>query len=149
MIKSMNYKDGIKFQCQGSSNCCVSRGSYGYVYLSNKDILKLSKFTKLKYEDFISLYCDQTDGFTHFKERNKNGKCQFLNNKKCSIYKARPTQCRTWPFWSENMKVKTWNEDIAKFCPGINKGKLINKKKIDKIIREDEINENLMLEGIS
>ena len=63
----MNYKDGIKFECQGSSNCCVSRGkSYGYVYLSKKDILRLSKFKNLKFKDFINLYCDKTDGFTTF-----------------------------------------------------------------------------------
>ena len=36
------FKNGIKFQCQGSANCCVSRGSYGYVYLSKKDINTLS-----------------------------------------------------------------------------------------------------------
>ena len=51
---------------------------YGYVYLSNKDILRLSKFTKLKYDDFIKLYCDKTDGFTHFKEKKNSSKCQFF-----------------------------------------------------------------------
>ena len=145
MIKNIDYRKGVRFECQGSANCCVSRGSYGFVYLSKADILELSKFTNLKYEDFINLYCDKTDGFIHFKEQNNNGKCQFLNNKRCSVYKARPTQCRTWPFWSENMKTKTWNEDISKFCPGINKGKLVSEKEINKNIKEDEINENLML----
>ena len=149
MTNNKDYQDGIKFECQGSSNCCVSRGSYGYVYLSNKDILRLSKFTNLRFKDFINLYCDETDGFTHLKEINKNGSCQFLNKKKCSVYKARPTQCRTWPFWSENMKAKTWNDDISKFCPGINKGKRINKKKIDKMIKEDEDNEKSMMNEIS
>ena len=35
------YQKGVRFQCQGSSNCCVSRGSYGFVYLSKKDTLRL------------------------------------------------------------------------------------------------------------
>ena len=77
----MNFKEGIRFECQGSSNCCVSRDSYGYVYLSNKDILRLSKFIKLKYDDFIKLYCDKTDGFTHFKEKKNSSKCIFLDKK--------------------------------------------------------------------
>ena len=116
----------------GSANCCVSRGEYGFVYLSNRDIKRLSLFTKLKKDDFINLYCDKTDEFTHLKEKLKNGNCIFLKNKKCTIYKARPTQCRTWPFWNENLNAKKWNNEIAKFCPGIGKGEIISKKEIKK-----------------
>ena len=138
------YKNGIKFECQGSSNCCISRNKNGYVYLSNKDVLRLSKFTKLNREDFLKIYCDKTDNFTHLKENNKDGKCQFLNNKKCSVYKARPTQCRTWPFWPENMNTKIWDEEIANFCPGVGKGKKFTQKEIEKKIFEDKENEKQM-----
>jgi uncharacterized protein len=142
---NIDYKKGLKFKCQGSSNCCVSRGSYGFVYLSKKDIKKLSKFMKLEINNFLNLYCDETNGITHFKEEKKNGDCQFLLNKKCTVYKARPTQCRTWPFWSENMNSKTWNTEIANFCPGIGKGKIISKFIIEKKISEDDKNElNIM-----
>ena len=100
----MNYKNNIRFECQGSSNCCVSRGSYGYVYLSIKDIKKLSTFLKISIKKFKNIYCEKTDGFTHLKEKkNKNNNCLFLKEKRCTVYKARPIQCRTWPFWSENM----------------------------------------------
>ena len=34
------YENGIKFECQGSSNCCVSRGNFGFVYLSSEDLKK-------------------------------------------------------------------------------------------------------------
>jgi Fe-S-cluster containining protein len=144
-MSNINYEKGIKFECQGSSNCCVSRGSYGFVYLSKKDINKFSKFFKLKTKDFINLYCDKSNGFIHLKETKANGDCQFLINKRCSVYKARPTQCRTWPFWSNNMNVKIWNKEISKFCPGIGRGKLISKINIDKKITEDEKNEKNML----
>ena len=144
-----DYKKGIRFECQGSSNCCVSRGMYGYVYLTKKDILRISIYMDLKVIDFIKLYCDKTDGFTHFKEKMKNGDCQFLVNKRCSIYKARPTQCRTWPFWKENMKTKKWNNEIVKFCPGIGKGGIIKNKEIEKKIKEDEKNEIKILEEVN
>ena len=145
-MEIIDYKKGIRFECQGSSKCCVSRGMYGYVYLTKKDILKISIYMDLKVIDFIKLYCDKTDGFTHFKEKMKNGDCQFLINKRCSVYKARPTQCRTWPFWKENMNAKTWNNEIVKFCPGIGKGGIIKKKEIEKKIRNDENNEIKILE---
>lgn len=147
-MKRLEYNNGIKFKCQGSSNCCVSRGSYGFVYLSKKDINRLAKFTNMKDDNFVNLYCDKTDGFTHLKEEKSNRDCLFLKEKKCSVYKARPTQCRTWPFWSENMKAKTWNKDIAKFCPGIGKGKIINKTEIDKSIKLDKKNEEDMFKEL-
>lgn len=144
----MNYDQGIKFECQGSSNCCVSRESYGYVYLSKKDINRFCKFIKLQKKDFVKLYCDKTNGFIHLKEKNENGNCQFLKGKKCTVYKARPEQCRTWPFWSENMNSKKWNNEIAKFCPGIGRGKLYSQKEIDVKIKKDKENENDMLKEI-
>ena len=143
------FKKGINFQCQGSSNCCVSRGSYGYVYLSKKDLIKIAKYLNVSINLFKKKYCEYSDGYLHLKEININGNCQFLENKKCSIYTARPMQCRTWPFWKENMNTKKWNNEILDFCPGIGKGRLISfsmiqkKKYMDiendkKIIKEDK-----------
>jgi len=140
-MTNLFYKNGIKFECKGSSNCCVSRGSYGYVYLSNIDIIRFANFMKLSINKFKKKYCDKTDGYTHLKETKKNRNCQFLNHKKCSVYIARPTQCRTWPFWKENMNSKKWNKELKKFCPGIGKGKLVTLESIQKNIREDLIND--------
>jgi Fe-S-cluster containining protein len=59
--------------------------------------------------------------------------CVFLDRSSvpgkavCSVYQARPTQCRTWPFWPENLESSdAW--DQAKQgtpCPGMNRGTLI------------------------
>lgn len=140
-MEKINIEKGIRFECQGSSNCCISRGNYGYVYLSSKDINRLSKYFKLNNKDFKKKFCDETNGFIHLKEKNRKSECQFLIKKKCSIYKSRPTQCRTWPFWSENMNAKMWNNEISKFCPGIGKGEIISKKSIKEKLKEDDQNE--------
>jgi len=138
------YENGIKFECQGSSNCCVSRGSYGFVYLSSKDLKRLSKFFSISNIQFINKYCDRTDGYLHLKEINKNGNCQFLEGTKCSVYITRPEACRSWPFWKENMKAKIWNKEIVNFCPGIGKGKLLSFSKIKIKINNDLKNESLI-----
>ena len=57
----------------------------------------------------------------------------------CSLYEARPTQCRTWPFWPELLESeKTWND--AKFgsdgCPGLGKGKTVSLLSIQKQLNE-------------
>ena len=142
----MIYEKGIKFQCQGSANCCVSRGSYGFVFLNKKDQKKLAKYLSISLNEFLLKYCHKTDGFIHLSEKSElDGNCIFLKDKKCSVYNSRPSQCRTWPFWNDNMKAKIWNNDIALNCPGVGKGKIINKKEIDRLLREDLKNEKAIL----
>lgn len=135
------FKNGIKFQCQGSANCCVSRGSYGYVYLSKKDINTLSNYFNISPDKFKKKYCQLTNGYLHLKEYKKKNNCIFLKDKKCNVYKARPIQCRTWPFWPENMNYKKWNKEIINFCPGIGKGRKWNKKDIEKKLKIEKENE--------
>ena len=65
----------------------------------------------------------------------------------CTVYKSRPSQCRTWPFWNENMNSKVWNKDISVNCPGVGKGQLISQKKINKLLKEDLNNEKSILEN--
>ena len=134
------YENGIKFKCQGSSNCCVSRGNIGFVFLSKRDLSRISKFFDISLKTFKKNYCQTSNGFFHLKEIRKNGECIFLEKKRCSIYKARPTQCRTWPFWPENMNTKTWNNEVLNFCPGIGHGTIIKKERIDKLLKIDKKN---------
>ena len=148
-MTEINYKNGIRFECQGSGNCCVSRDSYGYVYLSDKDLKRFAKYFKLPLKEFKDKYCQMTDGFIHLIEKTElEGSCIFLKDKKCSVYKSRPSQCRTWPFWNENMNSKVWNEDISINCPGVGKGKIIKAKAIDKFLKEDLTNENTIFRNL-
>lgn len=53
--------------------------------------------------------------------------------KACSVYPARPLQCRTWPFWSENLRDrKTWDRS-AKRCHGMNGGRQFTLEQIQQI----------------
>ena len=147
-MTTIDYKKGIKFECQGSGNCCVSRGSYGYVYLSKIDLKRFSKDFNISVKKFKEKYCQVTDGFIHLNEKkNLKGKCLFLKKNKCSVYKSRPSQCRTWPFWNENMDAKIWNGDISLNCPGIGKGKNIKSDTIKKYLKEDYKNERLIFKS--
>ena len=147
-MTKINYEDGIRFECQGSGKCCVSRKSYGFVYLSNKDLKKFSKYFKLSTKKFKEKYCQITDGLVHLIEKSElGGNCIFLKDKKCSVYNNRPSQCRTWPFWNENMNAKVWNEDISINCPGVGKGIIIKYETIEKLLKEDLINEKSILKS--
>jgi uncharacterized protein len=135
------WEEGIQFQCQGSGNCCVSRGGYGYVYMTLEDRRRMAKVLKLSTREFTKKYCDQEDGI--WKIANPpDGDCMFLKNKRCSVYEGRPTQCRTWPFWPETMKAKTWTGEVAKFCPGVGKGKIWSREEVEAQLKDQKRSEN-------
>jgi Fe-S-cluster containining protein len=43
----------------------------------------------------------------------------------CSIHENRPQQCRTWPFWPENIKSPRAWQRTSRACEGINRGPVI------------------------
>ncbi len=141
------YEQGLRFQCQGSGKCCTSHGEFGFVFLSLEDRKRFAEYFGLTNGEFKKQYCDKTNGIWHLKEDPKNPDCMFLKNKKCSVYEARPNQCRTWPFWPDLMNAKAWKTEVIDFCPGVGKGPLIPKSEIEKNIALDELNERNLLAG--
>lgn len=101
----------------------------------------MAKVLKLSTREFTKKYCDQEDGI--WKIANPpDGDCMFLKNKRCSVYEGRPTQCRTWPFWPETMKAKTWTGEVAKFCPGVGKGKIWSREEVEAQLKDQKRSEN-------
>ena len=132
-MKNPWWKDGIQFECQGSGRCCMSRGSYGYVYFTLEDRRRIAKHLRIHTAAFTRKYCDQTNGYYHLKELS--GPCSFLKDKACTVYEGRPSQCRTWPFWPENMSSKAWTSDIQKNCPGVGKGRRYSANEIKALLK--------------
>ena len=131
------WNEGIRFECQGTGRCCVSRGSYGYVYFTLKDRQRLAKHLGLTTQAFTRQYCKKTAGHFHLKEFKEA--CRFLEGKGCTVYEARPAQCRTWPFWPENMNARTWSREVEAYCPGVGKGRLYSKEEILELLKEDPV----------
>jgi Fe-S-cluster containining protein len=130
--KSPFYKEGIRFECQGEGKCCVTRGRHSYVYLSFNDRRRLAIHFGLTTTEFTGQYTEKEDGRYRLKYTDKD--CPFLKNNRCGVYTARPWQCRTWPFWPENMNRAVWEREVAAYCPGVGKGKLYAAEEIEQII---------------
>ena len=131
------YKNGIRFKCQGTGRCCKSEKVDGYVYLTLEDRRKVANHLGLSTQKFTKRYVTKTNNKFHFKQINPH--CPFLEQNHCSIYDARPIQCRTWPFWPENMKKHTWEKEVKKVCSGIGKGKLYTMYEINEILKTQKI----------
>jgi uncharacterized protein len=142
MEKNDWWAKGVRFECQQSGNCCISHGEYGFVYLTKDDRKNMAEVLGLRTSDFTRKYCTKTEGIFHLKDDGKA--CTFLKNNRCTVYKARPMQCRTWPFWPETMGAKAWKKEVAQFCPGVGKGKVWDQEKIAEALKkqiawEDEL----------
>ena len=134
------YARGLRFTCTQCGNCCT--GGPGYVWISVEEIVRLAKHLSLTPEEVVERYCRKVDGkFSLRERRNARGEhdCIFLEEQAarrrtpgqtitytrrvCTIYSVRPLQCRTWPFWTENLRDEaTWNRSSQR-CPGMNVGK--------------------------
>ena len=125
------YSDGLDFSCRQCSFCCC--GFPGVVLLSQNDLDRLAKWADLTNEHFIAVYCrwmESDDGKKYLSLREKkNMECIFWD-KGCSAYQARPTQCRTYPFWTSVLKDReSWQKE-SQDCPGINSGSHHSKEEI-------------------
>ena len=126
------YQEGIHFECQGEGKCCVTRGRYSYVYLSFSDRRRLATHFKLSTAEFTERYTEKEDGRYQLQYADKE--CPFFKNNRCEVYAARPWQCRTWPFWPENMNKTKWEREVVPYCPGVGKGRLYSAEEIEQIM---------------
>ena len=121
---TMNRRGGYDFgfrpeACQTCpGNCC--RGPSGYVWVNQGEMEALSKYLDLSVIDFMKKYLRQIGNRYSLKE-NRIGQdypCIFfcMESLSCSVYPFRPRQCRTFPFWPENLSRK---EYLQQECPGI------------------------------
>ncbi len=99
----------------------------------------MAKHLRLRTSTFTRRYCQWDGDHWHLNDPDKN--CGFLEGKRCTVYEGRPTQCRTWPFWPENMNAKTWRRDVAAFCPGVGKGPLVSATAIAALLKTDPLND--------
>jgi Fe-S-cluster containining protein len=126
------HANGLRFECTACGECCRARGSYCFVYVTLAERRRLAQHLGLKTAAFTREYCEKTNGFHHL--RNPSNDCEFLDGSRCTVYAARPDQCRTWPFWPENMSKKAWFGEVKRDCPGIGRGRVHSRAEIELLL---------------
>lgn len=111
------YANGLRFKCTECGGCCT--GSPGYVWLEEKDIEALVSKLKITRQAFLRRYTRQVGERLSLLEDPKNFDCVFLEENRCTVYDARPTQCRTFPFWPSLLRSRKDWENARNYCEGI------------------------------
>jgi len=133
------WKQGLRFECTGRGCCCVTRGQSSFVYVTLEDRRRLARHLGLSTSTFTRRYCVRPDGFFQLKDRPGTEACIFLEGRGCLAYPARPTQCRTWPFWPQTLESpEVWKEKVLAVCPGAGRGRLWSAEEIARARDEQE-----------
>ena len=75
--------------------------------------------------DFEKRYVFRTKNLRRLRVP-RHAQCEFLKADGCSVHEAKPTQCRTFPYWPELVGNKKNLRSTAAWCPGIGQGELVN-----------------------
>ncbi len=133
MEKERWYRDGLRFGCRQCGRCCS--GEPGYVWVTDEEVAAIAKELSLTKADFEKTFVRLVFGRKFSLGERDDGDCVLLDSKtrKCMVYESRPTQCRTWPFWEDNLQTPRDWKQIAKGCPGCNApdGKLYTLEEIE------------------
>lgn len=124
------YRDGLRFECTGCGDCCT--GAPGHVWVNNQEIEAIARLMALDAEFFEDQYVRRVGARKSLKEF-PGGDCVLFDTatRKCTVYAARPRQCRTWPFWDSNLKTPADWAYTCQVCPGSGKGKLHSLSQIE------------------
>src|SRR5262245_41367997 len=131
MLELPWYSAGLRFSCTQCGDCCS--GAPGFVWVNEEEIAALAKLvTGGDVDAFEDQYVRRIGARQSLKEF-PNGDCVFLDEKtrRCTVYSARPRQCRTWPFWDSNLTSPEAWEQTKRTCPGCGKGKLYDLAQIE------------------
>ncbi len=130
-MKTPWYQEGLKFECTQCGDCCT--GDPGHVWVNPDEIRALAKFLGISTSETRRRYVRRARNRKSLTEKH-NGDCVFYD-RGCTVYPARPRQCRTFPFWPQNLRSrKSWDE-VQEECPGAGQGKLYPLEEIQLIRR--------------
>ncbi len=127
-------KDGkstLRFECTQCGACCT--GPEGAVHVNQREVRMLAKHIGITAEECIDRYTHMLPEGRSLIERETAPDsgcfdCVFLDRTSdpqratCSVYDARPTQCRTFPWWPDNIKNPSSWRRAGTHCEGIGQG---------------------------
>lgn len=116
------YQEGLRFECSRCGKCCTRAG---YVWLEPDEVDELATHLKMDPITFEKVYTRKVGRSLSLRDQ-ASGACIFYSYEKkgCSVYEARPSQCKTWPFWEQNIHSPQQWEKTKQFCPGSGEGQL-------------------------
>lgn len=130
------YPTNIRFMCDRCAKCCGdTKNKVRSILLLKRETERIAKKTSKNIEDFAEKL-EGAQPYVYLMRKTAEGKCVFLKEGLCSIYRMRPLICRFYPFQLENTKNGKFKFTYTNECPNIGKGPKLRKRFFEKLFRE-------------
>ena len=124
--------DGVRFECvEGCTKCCAIPG---VVYVFRGEIPAMAEFFDMDIDSFMDEYLRHHWADVYELDFPDQEPCMFLEDEGCAIYEVRPEQCRTFPFWPDNVKDASLWKGVKRLCPGVGRGRTYDYDEIQEIV---------------
>ncbi len=127
------YRDGLRFECTGCGKCCT--GAPGYVWVNAAEIEALARHLGVSLADFAKRFVRRVVTRYSLRERRGGDCVLFEEGRGCTVHPVRPRQCRTFPFWPENLRSSTAWQELRAECEGLERGRVYPIEEIEIIRR--------------
>ena len=113
----------FRFECKRSGNCCKVTG--GYAWVEEHEVEPLAQAAGLEVavfaEQHLRRVSDPTSGELRTALRDgEASRCSLLEGSThCSVYDARPSHCRQFPYWPSVLEESEAYERARSTCPGM------------------------------
>ncbi len=124
------YHGGLKFKCTGCGGCCT--GAPGYVWVNKGEIAAIAAAIQVDVKTFERRYVRRV-GIRRSLVEFPSGDCVFFDAERrtCQVYDVRPRQCRTWPFWTSNLRSPQSWAQMAQRCHGADHGPVVPAREVE------------------
>jgi Fe-S-cluster containining protein len=121
-----NYPPAVRFHCVKCGICCGdTEEKTRRILLLKPEAEQISK-TILQPTSRFALKIKGAEPYSYeMKKTMDDGKCVFLKNDRCTIYKVRPLICRFYPFELKSSSDGKYQFLFTEECPGVGKGRVL------------------------
>jgi Fe-S-cluster containining protein len=137
-VKPFYLRQPLRFSCTQCGRCCATAGEY-YVYLSEAESETIREYLQLSRGWFRRRYLRRLANGERVLAASADERCIFLDERgRCRVYAARPSQCRSYPFWPELVATASAWRHEARRCEGIDHGEVVSPARIRRALQSCE-----------